>query len=111
MIPAYATISHSAGIWSVTYLYWDSGHGSGESCHSSGYGPDVFDGLPDELPLIRCDLATVSQVLEGIRGPCGVVECDGAYFGRELTLAQYLEKHSRAGVPVSTIGAWRKETA
>ena len=100
--PAYCTISHNRGLWTVSYYARKPYTGM----YLQGYGPEVFDGVPPETPLIRCDLAPLDAVLKVLASPeTGCVEVYGpTLFGHRLTLEMMLERHRVCGVPVQTIG-------
>ena len=103
--PAYCTISHNGGLFTVSY------HARAPYTGMSlqGYGLEVFDGVPPETPVIRCDLAKLNAVLKAISGPeVGCLETHGpAFFGTRPTLAEMLDTYRACGVPVQTIGDLR----
>lgn len=97
--PLYAQISTSGSTFSVALAPADNTVGSSWS----GYANDVFDGLPDECPLIdyRCNADGAIRVIRAnLRTP---------HWNREVTVCGYLDAIRACGVRVMTVGDYRAE--
>jgi hypothetical protein len=104
--PAYCTVSHGGGHYTIKYRLRDRCSRSAEWCSAA-----LFDGLPAELPVIRFDRATTDAVLESLRGLTPEIEGITCPLGPQITLDAYLDRERALGIPVQLLAAYRAELA
>lgn len=98
----YASISHDKGRYTIYYEQEENAFG----IHTEGYSPDVFKGLPKNLPVIRFDKADLGDVWAWLDTYYQCAEHEGnngSYKWKSLTLHEYLSKLSAFNIPVEKL--------
>lgn len=99
-VPLYGTIAHTGKTFTLHYQK----HDSQSSIRKEGYGISVFDGCPDDMPVIRFDLADINNVFSWLRNNYICADFSDANIGfKTAGLDIYLATFSGYSIPVEEL--------
>lgn len=97
--PLFGSVSLERGQWTVMY----EAEGSCEDIRKTGYSKDAFDGCPDNMPIIRFDLAdevNICRFLNKNLLPMGMYINKRSTYWNYVSIEDYLDAAEAHGIPV-----------
>lgn len=97
----YASISRNQDRYTIYYEH----EGNSFGIQTEGYSPDVFHGLPKNLPVIRFDKASYEDVANWLNSnyQCYEHEGESTYKWTSLPLAKFLDTLRLFNIPVEKL--------
>ncbi len=97
--PLFGSVSLNRGQWTVNY----ETDGNCEDIRKIGYSKDVFDGCPDNMPIIRFDLADGGDIWNFLRKnllPMEMYINKSSTYWNYVSTEDYLDAAEEHGIPV-----------
>ena len=97
--PLFGSVSLNRGQWTVNYEH----DGNCQDIRKVGYSKNVFDGCPDNMPIIRFDLADGGDIWNFLRKnllPMEMYINKSSTYWNYVSTEDYLDAAEEHGIPV-----------
>lgn len=97
--PLFGSVSLNRGRWTVNY----ESYGNCEDIRKTGYSKDVFDGCPNNLPIIRFDLSNEVKIWKFLNKnllPMEMYINKSSTYWNYVSLENFLKIVQEHGIPV-----------